>query len=452
MNPSSDFASAGAGLVPPPLPTLPLTDGNWVATVVNALYEVLGAHGHVLYEGGSVVPPNDPSTLFATAGIQHWRDWVLAADPASDAGRVGAQWCVRMNTLEKVGQSNFLTSFCMLSVLTRGTRGREEALTRMLSVFVNKWGLAFDRLAFVATGEGPHAPEDTESLRALERLGVGGERVAARPRKWAMPFKPDGPTGPELFVLFDRTRVPCGEGCGPNCGCGRYLHFWNLEFLENRRLPDGGTERVAMPFLDSAGSIDWTLGAITQSYDLYQTLALRSIYAFWCEALDGHAPRTEQLKILTDHARTITLLLGIGIEPGPRRHGHVLRRLIRRSFALLTGAGAELGLLAEVVGHVHELYAAHPGFPAGRASETETLAREAESFRRQNAKARAEYDKLAARPGGATPDALFHLHASNGLPWELLERWLEEDGLPLDRERLTALRNEDRDRSRGLLS
>jgi alanyl-tRNA synthetase len=430
---------------------LRLPETNWNGAVVRALYDVMEEHGHVLYEGGHVIPPGDDSTLYAAAGIQHWRRWVLEAVPDGDRGRVGPQWCVRMNSVERVGRTNFLTSFCMLSCLTRGALEREQALERMFEVFVNRWGLPFDDLAFVATGGGPLAPEDTASLKALERLGVRQSNYAARPRKWACPFKPYGPAGPELFVLLDKSGTPCGSDCSPMCGCGRYFHFWNLEFLENRSLPSGGTERLAMPFLDSAGSIEWVIGAATRTFDLYEALPFRPLLRGWREAADAGA-RTlsdERLRILTDHTRTIALLTGVGVEPSAKRHGHVLRRLIRRSFAILTAAGADLGLLSRNVERTRELYAHLEGFPAEGAGQASALAREAERYREQVKGWRKAYERLTARPVEASAEKVYQLHAEHGLSWELLEQWLEADGVSLDRERLAALRDADRERSRG---
>lgn len=437
--------------VVPAAGSLQLTEENWCDAVVQSLYVVLENYGHVLYQGGHVIPPNDPSTLFTTAGIQHWRDWVLAASPESDPGRVGPQWCVRMNNLEKVGYSNFLTSFCMLSSLTRGPLEREQALARMFDVFVNQWGLPFDALSFAVTGAHPLGAEDTASVTALEGLGVRSENYIVRPRQWACPFKPYGPAGPELFILLDTTQVACGANCSPTCNCGRYFHFWNLEFLENRRLPSGGTERLTMPFLDSASSIDWVVGAITRTFDLYDALPFRTILHSWNEMIDGktRSLSRERVKILTDHARTIALLLGAGVKPDAKKQGHVLRRLIRRSFALQTIGNVDLSALSQIVEKVYDLYRHHQGFPLPTGSPDEILTREAARFGEQVTKARKVYERISAESKATATKEIYQLHAEHGLPWELVEHWLSEDGVTMNYDQLAVLRKEDKDRSRG---
>ncbi|HEU4508616.1 MAG TPA: alanine--tRNA ligase-related protein [Pyrinomonadaceae bacterium] len=442
---AANFPAAVVG--PPPLE---LNEANWANAVVRALFAVMERYGSVFYDGGPLIPPGDTSTLFTTAGIQHWREWVLAASPESDPGRVGPQWCVRMNNLEKVGRSNFLTSFCMLSSLTRGPLEREQALSRMFEVFVTRWNLPFEALSFVVTGAHPLATEDTESIRALERLGVSTSNYAVRPRKWACPFKPYGPTGPELFVLLDKTRVPCQSNCGPMCNCGRYFHFWNLEFLENRRLPDGGVEKLTMPFLDSAGSIEWVVGAITRTFDLYDSLPFRGILESWQETAGGgsHLLSREQLRILTDHSRTIALLFSAGVKPDAKQHGHVLRRLIRRSFAIQTVAQLDLSLLSLVIEKVQESYRRHEGFPVQRLAVREMLDEEASRFEQQVRKSRKIYDRIGRDGKNIRAEEVYRLHAECGLPWETIEHWLKEDGVELDLDRLTELRSKDKETSR----
>ena len=442
MTSSSQSSVASTGLE--------LTETNWIDSVVEAMYSVFGAQGHKLFPPGPLIPRGDTSTLYTTASIQHWRDWVLSPSADSDRGRIGPQWCVRMTALEKVGSSNFLTSFCLLSCLTRGRIEREKALGLMIEVLDSRWGLAFERLAFVATAEGPEAPEDTASLKALDRLGVSRSRYTARPRKWAHPFKPHGPAGPELFVLFDITQTPCGPECGPLCGCGRFIHFWNLEFLENRRLITGETETVQMPFLDSAGSIEWVVGAITRTNDLYNTPPFRRILSTARSLLTSTnafaAP--DKIKILCDHARTIALALEAGVEPGAKKQGHVLRRLIRRSLAVLSSIDADLHLLPEIVAVATEaVRCASTSEPRSSVSPS-ALTTEIELFRTQLNKARKVYDSLLTA-SELSAESIFDLNSSFGAPWGVIRSWLQSDGVTINEARLAEIAGDNKLRSRG---
>jgi alanyl-tRNA synthetase len=353
-----------------------------------------------------------------------------------------------MNSLDRVGTTNFLTSFCMLSVVTRDTSDRRAALDRMLGVFVERWGLPFDRLAFSAVADGPLAPADVASLAALRELGVDASHVTSAPRRWAYPFKPHGTAGPELFVLFDRTGAPCGAGCGPSCGCGRYVHFWNLEFLEHRRLADGTVEPSPMPFVDSAGSLEWVTCAATRAPDSYQAPPLARVSAAVREAVGTGGPVPEaRVRIVADHARTIALLVASGIEPGPRAHGHVLRRLIRRTLAVLHASGADSAVLSRIVRIAAEENRVHPGFPAAPRPDAH-LEKEAAGFVDHLRNVRRRFDRrAAARP--LRPDDVFDMHATYGVPWETLEEWLSEAGIDVDRASLAALRRAERVRSRG---
>ncbi|HEX3150059.1 MAG TPA: alanine--tRNA ligase-related protein [Gemmataceae bacterium] len=424
-----------------------LCQRDWIrqlATGAEALFVPLG---HVVRPPGPVIAPDDPSTLFATAGIQLWRSWVLANDSASEAGRIGVQWCVRMNSLDRIGKTNFLTGFCMLSILTRGKQPREQAISRWLTVLTEHWGLPLDRLGFVATGTGPLAPEDTASLDALGRLGIKPDHVAVRPRKWVFPFKPDGPTGPELFVLVDHRGSVCGPGCGPLCACGRYLHFWNLEFLDHRRLPASqGSEAVPAdePYLDSAGSLEWAAAAVSGSTDVYAA-ALADIVELW----RAEIAVKEAAQLLADHTRTLALLLGSGVLPGPRRHGHVVRRLVRRALALLLRHDRSPSALGRAIRTVGDAYQYHPGFTPPRADTEEIIDREAEALMALISVTRRRFERLLNGGKELSPVALFELHAVHGLPWELVELWVKQAGASVDNEQLGLLRKQDRATARG---
>lgn len=424
-----------------------LTSQNWVRELSGGAFASLA--GHVATPPGPVIPVGDRSTLFTTAGIQYWRPWVLAADAGSDPGRMGVQWCVRMNSLDRVGHSNFLTSFCMLSVVTRGTSSRRDALQRMLEVFVDRWDLPFSRLAFSAVAEGPLAPPDTASLAALDAIGVPAGRIVLARRKWAHPFKPDGPTGPELFVLFDRLERPCGDRCGPACTCGRYVHFWNLEFLGHHRRAGGGVEQAAMPFTDSAGSLEWVTCAVTGAASVYQTPAFADSIGILRERGAFDRPVSEdRIRRLADHARTIALLLSSGVTSGPRAHGHVLRRLIRRALGTLSISGGRPGLLPELVRRVAGEHAGHPGFPSGGWSNM-SLEEEIRRFDELLARGRRLVDRWSTA-GAVDAGAVFRMHSTHGIPWDVIEAWLVEAGVVVDASVLSMLKTDERARSRGL--
>jgi alanyl-tRNA synthetase len=159
-------------------------------------------------------------------------------------------------------------------------------------------------------------------------------------------------------------------------------------------------------------------------------------------------PSEHRVRALLDHSRTIALLLGSGVEPGSRRHGHVLRRLIRRCLGILSAGQADLGLLARAVDRAALQNRIHPGFPPDDPSTAPMLDAETERFQARVDAARRRFDRHAAR-GGIRSDEVFEMHATHGLPWELLKSWLDETGLRPEGPSLDVLREQQRERSRA---
>jgi alanyl-tRNA synthetase len=378
---------------------------------VDAARKAYGDHGHRVVPPAPVVPDGDRSTLFVSAGIQVWRPWVLNPAPDDDRGRLGLQWCVRLNSLDAVGASQFLTSFCMLSTVAVGTVERTAEIERFL-VFASRLGLDAADLVFgVADGSGD-VPADEPSIAALHHLGVPADRIVGLPLDRVAPFGPDGPVGTEVFVYRVRPIPPCGDGCGPVCGCGRLYHFWNLEILEH----DGRT--VA----DCAGSLERLLAATSASGDVYATPALASIAA----AEGGTTAR-----VVADHCRTVALLLGSGIRPGPRGAAHVVRRLCRRAAtaALVDGRAPDRQLPAATRAALH-LYRGFPGFPVDLADEAAAAMVEAEvqGLLAAVERGRARQRRVVRSRGSQALDGALaaELHQTYGVPPALSERWLQE--------------------------
>lgn len=367
--------------------------------------------GCAVAPGAGIVPPApDTSTLFVTATIQVWREWVLGTAPPER--RAGLQWCVRMRALEQVGDSPYLTSFLMAGEAAAGPVPRAEVFARVHALLGGRLGLPVERLVYVLGDR----PADTASAAALRALGVAQERIVMRPRAWARPFKP-GPTGPSVFVRLDGAQV------------------WHLVFLER----DG-----VRPVVDGAASVEWLEAAASGSFDVYETSTLREPRRRWRAAVgDERAAR-----VLADHCRTIALLTGSGIQPSGRGHGQVLRRLVSRACAALDAHAADRALLLEGVAAAAAACRGVAGFPA--ALDLDALATELDAYGRRVEELRRRYRRRIGRCRSAPETArlVFELKGS-GAPLELISGWLRADGVALPAAELERLRGAERERSRA---
>jgi alanyl-tRNA synthetase len=407
-----------------------------------------GQRGSELQAPGGIIPFKDPSTLFVSAGIQPLRDWALGPD--TGGARHSAQWCLRMNRLEAVGSSPYLTSFCMLSMVGKDPGDRRQVFADLFSMLVAVASLSPDDLAFVVPQAAPGRPTDASSLAALTDLGMPGHRVHLGRQKWAMPFRPDGPTGPNVYVFADMTARPCSAGCGPTCGCGRYRHIWNCEFLEYRRAIDGHLRPDPSPVLDSAGAVERLESAARTRGDVWGTSGLAPVVDALAAAVSRDIPPTS-VRAAADHCRSVALLLGSGVVPGGRGHGHVLRRLIRRALTLLAAEDAP-GPVAAAVRLAGTVNGPCADFPLlDEAADVEVL-REAERLRVCVQAARRRYERIRPdlhRSPIAASEGLFSLTTAIGVPLGTMLRWLAEDGIAVHAEHIAELRARARHQAGG---
>jgi alanyl-tRNA synthetase len=319
----------------------------------------------------------------------------------------------------------------MLTAARRGPASRYDVLAELFDAF-DRIGLDVDRLAFVVPVDGIH-PGDPAAAEALNRLGVADDRLAYAPRRWAAPFGQEGPTGPNLFVLTDRTAVPCGDSCGPSCGCGRYLHFWNCEFLGGSPASAGTTAMQSI--VDSAGGLERLWSAAT-GQDMHAGPLLRSITATTSRYVPADAART-----VADHARSVALLLAAGIRPAGRGRGHVLRRLTRRAGALLVQNDADPAVLRSAVAAAQACAGGVGGFGTVSAEAFAWLDDEIVCCRESVARSSQLFRHWTRDiPVGADITHLaFRLRAERGMPLLLVRQWSTRDGFRVDEPVLASL-------------
>lgn len=406
------------------------------AAVSEAGLAAFGRLGYARQPPRPVRAPDGDTTLFVSGGIQNWRGWVTETGRAGQA-RTGAQWCVRTNRLADVGTSPVLTSFCMLSAVRLGPVDRVEVLSQVLTV-LGVWGIPADRLAFIVTTGSADRPGDERSFDALRALGIAADRIAGRPRRWAQPFRPDGVTGPNLFVLLDRG-PPCSPECSPRCRCGRFLHFFNCEFLDYRPAPGGGVIPAPLPVTDLAGSLEWLGLALTGAEPLAEARAAVTGLVTGRPAAD--------VSLLADHGRTVALLLADGVAPGARAHGHIVRRLVRRMLAVMPDPAR----LRPVVLAAARSSAGLHGYPSPAVFEQSTgvLDAEVDAFTGLLARGRRRYLGLLGGDPGAVAEAVFRVKTDLGVPLPILRAWCAADGVPTDRWDALLARERDESHANG---
>ncbi len=428
--------------------------------------------GHRRVASSSLVPQNDPTLLFTNAGMVQFKDVFTGREKRDYARATTSQKCVRAggkhNDLENVGfTARHHTFFEMLGNFSFGDYFKKDAVRWAWEwVTSDAWlGIPKDRLAAtVFAGEGP-IPWDEEAYELWKGAGVPVERIhklGAKDNFWAMGNT--GPCGPcsELH-FFQGNDVPCaeeqaGRKClGVACDCDRWLEIWNLVFMQFERSEDGSLTPLPRPSIDTGAGLERVAAVVQGKRSNYDTDLFQSIIAA-VQKISGkkygaNAAEDVSMRVIADHARATTFLVGDGVLPSNEGRGYVLRRIMRRAIRHGKKLGLEKLFLADVCAAViEEMGAAYPETRENRPFITKVAAAEEESFRRTLNRGLDRLDEEIARlrktGGKVVPgDVAFQLADTFGFPLDLTRTIAVENGLGVDEAGFDKLLEEQRARS-----
>jgi alanyl-tRNA synthetase len=417
--------------------------------------------GHKRLPSWPLVPrPEDTSTLLTSAGMQPQMPYFLGREEPPALLTTTAQKCFRTPDLDEVGlDGHHLTFFEMLGNFSFGQYFKQGAIEYATEFIQEQLKLEWERIwATVHAGDLELGlGEDEVAVAHWLEVGVPRERIVALPSSenfWSVGGP--GPCGPDSEIYFDwGEEYGCGDpGCAPACPrCDRFLEFWNLVFMEYELRPDGTLAPLPQQNVDTGMGLE-RLSAIMQrvpSRSVYETDGYQAIMA-WIEQESGvswnaNETATKAHRVLADHGRGMTCLVGDGVVPSNEGRGYVLRRIIRRAVQQARKIGLEdLWRLSDVV--VEQMGQWYPELEANRQSIQEVLRAEEERFSETIARGMKLFDEVAARGDISGGDA-FTLTATYGFPIELTVELARERGLAVDEDGFKGLMEEHRDISRA---
>ena len=319
-------------------------------------------HRHQIVESSSLIPRDDPTLLFTNAGMVQFKGAFLGEDKPGYTRAATAQKCVRAggkhNDLENVGYTpRHHTFFEMLGNFSFGDYFKEEAILWAWELLTEGFKLPAD-LLHVSVYQ-----DDDEAHKIWENeIGLPSERIVRLGEKdnfWAM--GDTGPCGPCSEIHIDQgPSVGCGQpGCAPGCDCDRYLEIWNLVFTQFDRSPDGTLTPLPKPNIDTGMGLERLAAVIQGVKSNYDTDLFRDIIGH-IESLSqkkyGQGDRMDvAFRVIADHARAVSFLIGDGIMPSNEGRGYVLRRIIRRAARFGQGLNLEDTFLRSICNHVIDL-------------------------------------------------------------------------------------------------
>ena len=391
-------------------------------------------NGHKIIPSASLIPENDPTVLFTTAGMHPLVPYLLGQNHPDGKRLVDAQKCIRTGDIEDVGDDTHLTFFEMLGNWSLGDFWKEDMIKWSFEFLTKELGIPLERLAVSCFVGDKDAPKDEESAKIWENLGVKKERIAflGKDDNWWGPAGKTGPCGPDTEMFYwklnNKPAPKVFDAKDKN-----WVEIWNDVFMQYVKDENGNYNTAKQKNIDTGMGLERTLCVLNGKENVYETDLFSNLIER-VEELSGKKYESDKksFRIIVDHLKAATFIIGDikGVTPSNVGQGYIVRRLIRRAIR----HGKEIGIkqeswLKEVAEVVAENYEdVYPGIKENLNFISAELTKEEEKFNLTLEKGLREFEKLKTISG---KDA-FDLYQTYGFPIEVTEELAKERGLKID--------------------
>lgn len=401
--------------------------------------------GHTIIPSASLIPENDPTVLFTTAGMHPLVPYLLGAKHPGGTRLADVQKCVRTGDIDEVGDASHCTFFEMLGNWSLGDYFKKEMVAWSYEFLTSPkyLGIEVNRLAVSVFAGDEDCPRDEESSGYWHSCGIPKDRIFYLPKlnNWWGPAGITGPCGPDTEMFIDNGAPKCSEECSPACDCGKYLEIWNDVFMQYNKTVDGKYEPLKQKNVDTGMGLERTLCILQGVKSVYETDLFAPIIAK-IENLSGkkygeNSETVKSIRIIADHIRTAVFMIGDekGITCSNVDQGYILRRLLRRAIRFIKKMEMKTGDLSLIAQCVIDIYKdVYTELIENKNKIIEEINREEERFEKTLAFGIKEFDKLCGFLVGDTISgkASFKLYDTFGFPIEMTVELAKEKGLKVN--------------------
>lgn len=410
--------------------------------------------GHNIIPSSSLVPENDPTTLFTGSGMQPLLPYLLGQKHPMGTRLVNSQKSFRADDIEEVGDNRHITFFEMLGNWSLGDYFKKEQLSWFFEFLTKELGLDPNRLyVTVFSGdEKNNIPKDEESIAIWKHLfqekGIEtkeGTHIFAYDSKknwWSRSGVPENmpagePGGPDSEVFFEFTQVEhdpaFGKNCHPNCDCGRFLEIGNSVFMEYKKKEDGSFDKLTQRNVDFGGGLERITAAVNKDADVFKIDTLAAVIATIEElSAKKYGDDLMSFRIVADHIRGAALMIGDGVLPSNTERGYIVRRLVRRAVRHADIIGMKKGTLAHLAEPLITAYqGVYPELENKKEEIKKNIQEEEERFRSTLQNGLKEFEKITECT--ITGKQAFDLYQSYGFPLDVTLELAKEKQIEVDR-------------------
>ena len=412
-------------------------------------------HGHKIIPSSPLVPENDPSVLFTTAGMQPLIPYLLGETHPAGKRLTDYQKCLRTDDIEDVGDTGHLTYFEMMGNWSLGDYFKEESIKMSYEFLTTELNIPVERI-FVTCFEGDNdCPRDIEAAKVWEKCGIAPERIFffGKKENWWGPAGTHGPCGPDTEIFYDTGKEKCCKTCNPSCGCGKYLEIWNNVFMQYNKTVDGKYEELKQKNVDTGLGLERATMILQGKNNVFEIEIFKPILEELEKFSSNHDMKS--FRIILDHLRASIMLVQDGVRPGNIEQGYILRRLLRRTIRHFKKIGIDIVNLEKIVdNYIDILGELYPELIENKVKIKNVIEEEKNKFIKTLANGEREFNKALVKAQNSNENIIdgqvvFNLYETYGFPPEITSELAKEQGFEVDLNKFNELYKQHQEKSRA---
>lgn len=418
----------------------------------NKYLEFFKNHNHKVIPSAPLIPENDPSVLFTTAGMQPLVPYLLGERHPEGTRLTDYQKCLRTNDIDEVGDNRHLTYFEMLGNWSLGDYFKEESIAMSYEFLTKVLEIPSEKISVTCFAGDEDCPRDNLTAECWRKAGIPDERIYfyGKDDNWWIAGD-EGPCGPDTEMFYDTGKEPCSPDCQPSCSCGKYVEIWNNVFMEYLK-KDGKYTKLAQKNVDTGLGLERMTMLLENKETPFDTEIFKPIM----DELERLSNKDDlaSRRIVAEHLRASIMIIADGGRPSNIDRGYILRRLIRRMTRHMNKLEINLDELSNLIElNIQTLNELYPELLNKKETIIEVIVQEKDKFMKTLIRGEREFDKVVNKikaEGKDTIDSenIFKLYETYGFPPEVSRDLAEENGLKVNMDEVDKLFKEHQDKSR----
>ena len=420
----------------------------------NKYLDFFKRHGHAVIPSAPLIPENDPSVLFTTAGMQPLVPYLLGEKHPEGTRLTDFQKCLRTNDIDEVGDNRHLTYFEMLGNWSLGDYFKEESIAMSFEFLTKELGIPVEKLSVTCFAGDEDCQRDEVTASCWKKAGIPEDRIYyfGKDDNWWIAGE-EGPCGPDTEMFYDTGKPKCSENCNPSCGCGKYVEIWNNVFMEFFKTKDGKYTKLKQHNVDTGLGLERMTMLLQGKETPFDTELFKPVMDKLQE-LAGENDSIESRRIVSEHLRSSMMIIQDGGLPSNVDRGYILRRLIRRMVRHLRKLQINLNELGELIDlNIDTLKEMYPELHQNSNKIKSVIIEEKDKFEKTLERGEREFNKIVNRMKNDGKDTisgqdLFTLYETYGFPPEVTQDLAREAELKVDTTEFDKLFKEHQEKSR----